>query len=1510
MILLFRPLVGKKKLFLFFFTILSVLSVLQSMAQAPVITSFSPSSGPVGTSVTITGSNFSATAGDNIVYFGAVKTAVTSATSTSLTVTIPPGTTYKPFTVTTNHLTAWSPKPFLTTFAGGDAPFTPGSFSPATDVTTNLHPNGVVIIDLDGDGIPDLATSNNANSPASLITVCRNTSSGGVLSFANKIDFAAPSGSLPNSIAAEDIDGDGLPDLVVTNNVSSTVSVYRNTSTPGRISLAARVEFATGNAPWSVAIGDLNDDGKPELAVTNFLSNTVSVFKNTGTTGTIAFAPKTDLTTGLSPHTVAISDLDGDGKPDLAVTNTLSSSVSLFRNQSSNGTIIFATRTDITTGTDEPSGIAIGDLDGDNKPDLIITNDNFNLTTAATVSMSVWSNMSSSGNFFFTSKSNYGSEDSYNVSLGDLNGDGKLEVIVAKSASRVLVYQNTSATGNILLTSPVTYYSNSPYSTAIGDLDGDDMPDLAVANFTFQTVSVLQNKVTYPAIVSFTPTIAVTGTTVTIDGANFTGATAVSFGGVPATSFTVMSPTSITAVVGAGASGDVTVTTPKGTAVLAGFTYTVSPTVTSFTPDSAGTGTTVTITGTHLTDATAVSFGGVPATSFTVESPTTITAVVGGGASGDVAVTTAGGQGALPGFYYSGPSIASFTPTSGTSGTTITITGSNFTDATAVSFGGVAAASFTVLSPTTITAVLGPGNPGNVSVTTGQGTGTLPGFMYTGPIISSFSPVAGNAGTVVTIRGLNFTGTTSVSFGGTPAASFSVISPSVITAVVNSGTSGVVAVTTSTGPGTRDGFTFSTTLPIIASVNPSAGMIGDRVIITGSNFSSNASDNIVYFGAVKATVSAATNTSLTVTVPAGATYCPVSVTTNNLTAYDSRPFMPTFAGNGAGLTPEAFPVKLDFPTAENDQAVTLSDLDGDGKSDIVVTNVHGSVYVLQNNSSNGMPSFAPKIDHVTGSYMTTSITAGDLDGDGNSDLIAAGVNPDNISIFRNQSIPGNISFADSIPLPVGHGPFSASLGDLDGDGKPDMVVADMYANLLTIFRNTSMPGNISFDPGKEFSTGQYPAQVIITDLNGDGRSDLAVANSGSFSVSSNIISVFRNTSIGSAISFDNRVDLQTGINPRAIAAGDLDSDGKPELAVANKDNSTVSIFRNNSTGSDILFSPRIDYAAGTTPCDVAIGDLDGDGKPDLAVANQYTGTISAYKNTSAPGAVSFNAKIDYGSVLYGPRSIAIGDLDGDGKPELAVLNGTYVSVLKNKVNDPSPVITTSGGTTVCQGSHVALTSSAVNTQWYKDGAPIDGETNTMLAAATSGVYTATTTVDGVVYQSFNAITVTVHPNPPQPSITWDADNRMLVSSSATGNQWYGNFYSEIAGATGQSYKPGYNPAAASKYFVKVSENGCSSPFSDVYNYVITAIIDLGGNGRYLKIAPNPVHDFVRLTFNFPGVNTLGVELSDINGRVILTHKNLYSNDILNVSDLAAGIYFLKVYSSNRKINVTTSILKR
>ncbi len=194
------------------------------------------------------------------------------------------------------------------------------------------------------------------------------------------MDFTT--GTAPESVAIGDLDGDDKPDMTVVNNNSNTLSVFRNTSSPGRISsasFASKVDFTTGSSPYSVAIGDLDSDGKPDMTVVNYSSNTVSVFRNTSSPGSISpasFAAKVDFTTDNFPHSVAIGDLDGDGKPDLAVANSNSSKVSVFRNISSSGSISpasFAAKVDFTTGS-VPVSVAIGDLDGDGKPDMAVAN--------------------------------------------------------------------------------------------------------------------------------------------------------------------------------------------------------------------------------------------------------------------------------------------------------------------------------------------------------------------------------------------------------------------------------------------------------------------------------------------------------------------------------------------------------------------------------------------------------------------------------------------------------------------------------------------------------------------------------------------------------------------------------------------------------------------------------------------------------------------------------------------------------------------------------------------------------------------------------------------------------------------------------------------------------------------------------------------------------------------------------------------------------------------------------
>ena len=164
------------------------------------------------------------------------------------------------------------------------------------------------------------------------------------------------------------------------------------------------------------------------------------------------------------------------------------------------------------------------------------------------------------------------------------------------------------------------------------------------------TLFMLSNAV--PVINSFTPVSAGNNGSVVITGKALSNATVVSFGGVATASFVVNSPTQITATVATGTSGIVSVTTPAGTATLAGFTFVPVPTISSFTPSKTNRATTVTITGTNFNNATSVSLGGTPVTSFMVVNNTTITAVVGAGTSGTISVITPGGTATATGFVY------------------------------------------------------------------------------------------------------------------------------------------------------------------------------------------------------------------------------------------------------------------------------------------------------------------------------------------------------------------------------------------------------------------------------------------------------------------------------------------------------------------------------------------------------------------------------------------------------------------------------------------------------------------------------------------------------------------------------------------------------------------------------------------------------------------------------------------------------------------------------------------
>jgi hypothetical protein len=487
------------------------------------------------------------------------------------------------------------------------------------------------------------------------------------------------------------------------------------------------------------------------------------------------------------------------------------------------------------------------------------------------------------------------------------------------------------------------------------------------------------------------------GTSVTISGTNFTGATAVDFGTTAVGNFTVVNNTTITTASPAGTGTvNVTVTNPDGTSPTSAadqFTYLAAPTVTALSPTSgteAG-GTPVTITGTAFTGATAVDFGTTAATHVNVVNATTITAnSPAGTGTVDVTVVTPGGSSATsPADHFTytpvtAPAVTALSPTSGTQagGTPVTITGSGFTGATAVDFGTTAATHVNVVNDTSITAD-SPAGTGTVDVrvTTPAGTSaTSPAdqFTYTAvtaPAVTALSPTSGPeaGGTSVTITGTGFTGATAVNFGTTAATNLNVVNDTSITATSPAGT-GTVDVTVTTPAGTSptspaDHFSFIAA-PTVTALSPTSGTQagGTPVTITGTNFTG---ATAVDFGTTAAThVNVVNATTITANSPAGTGTVDVTVVTPGGTSATSPADHFTYTAVTApavtALSPTSGPVAggtsvtitgtgftgataVNFGTTAatnvnvvNDTSITATSPAGTGTVDVTVTTPAGT----------------------------------------------------------------------------------------------------------------------------------------------------------------------------------------------------------------------------------------------------------------------------------------------------------------------------------------------------------------------------------------------------------------------------------------------------------------------------------------------------------------------------------------------------------------------------------------
>ena len=440
-----------------------------------------------------------------------------------------------------------------------------------------------------------------------------------------------------------------------------------------------------------------------------------------------------------------------------------------------------------------------------------------------------------------------------------------------------------------------------------------------------------------------------------------------------------------------------------------------------------------------------------------------------------------------------------------------------------------------------------------------------------------------------------------------------------------------------------------------------------------------------------------------------------------------------------------FPAPYYGAGADSYQVIS-ADVNGDGKPDLVVLN-HGVTYQFYNSSSdfgsysnsyvsillgNGDGTYKAHIDYACGTGAF-SLAVADINGDGKPDILVlnhggtaeytsygAGINT-----LLNQ---GNGTFGLPAFTALSANAFTAA--DVNGDGKPDLILVNY--NTVSVMMNK---GDGTFLTGISYPTDYNAASVAVADVNGDGKPDIVTANQTAYQAFANgpvysTVSVLLNKGGGT---FGAASNFPAGYTPAAVAIADMDGDGKPDIITSNNGNTkpSVSILRGNGDGT---FQVNTDYAAGNITLGLAIADMNGDGRPDIVIGNLFTPPAPMTGNVpNVPMGDGFSVLINQGGGKFTQidspayqrvTAIAVGDANGDGKPDIITLDGGYYS--ENPIIGRPPVYNSGIGVSVLFGkgdgtAQIAKVYSAGSYAGALAVADVNGDGKPDLISATTSV---------------------------------------------------------------------------------------------------------------------------------------------------------------------------------------------
>jgi hypothetical protein len=275
---------------------------------------------------------------------------------------------------------------------------------------------------------------------------------------------------------------------------------------------------------------------------------------------------------------------------------------------------------------------------------------------------------------------------------------------------------------------------------------------------------------------------------------------------------------------------------------------------------------------------------------------------------------------------------------------------------------------------------------------------------------------------------------------------------------------------------------------------------------------------------------------------------------------------------------------------------------------------------------------------------------------GSYNIVVKVINSCGLSSTRNFTLTVNDptacatpGFAASASLSAGTQPRFITTGDFNGDGKQDFVVANFGSNNVTILLGNGS-GGFTQSPGSPFAVGAGPVGVAVADYNGDGKQDLATANY----TADNVTVLLGDGSGGFTEAAGSPFSAVTGIHPESIVAGDFNSDGKFDLAVANVFSDNVTILLGNG-GGGFTQAPGSPISVGGGPYTLALGDFNSDGAQDIISANYISHTLTILSGNGS-GGFSVTTGPTIGSGLTAYYYVAVGEFNSDGHQDLAITN--------------------------------------------------------------------------------------------------------------------------------------------------------------------------------------------------------------------------------------------------------------